>query len=130
MTDLETTLRRGLTALADDVRPEVPELVQARRRRRRPATAGLLLAGTIALTGTAAALGAMPTAVEERFEEAIGWGNTPDLVAADARIVATASLDGTTYEYWVAEGPDGGRCEYLRQVRAGEPENGSRACMD
>jgi hypothetical protein len=89
------------------------------------------IVGGLALTGVAAAAtGTVPDPVRDRFREAVGWGHTPDVDPAAAHLIASASFDGATYEYWISEGADGGRCEYLRFLRDGEPDNGPRMCLD
>lgn len=134
MIDTETHLRRGLAALADGVNPPVPPLPTldrrdvSQRRARRAVVAAVLVLGVALAGGIAAAAGIVPEPVADVFEEITGWDSSTGVRPEDARVVATFSLDGTTYEYWVSESADGDRCEYMRFVRDGEPENGWKRC--
>ncbi|MCU1375450.1 MAG: hypothetical protein JWO68_2736 [Actinomycetia bacterium] len=129
MIDVETTLRRGLHALADEIDPVTPPLPRpARRRWRRPLVVGVFVGGTLLGGAAATGTGLLPEPVQSMFDRSTAWGPygvDPD----DARLVATASLDGTTWEYWVADGPTGGRCEHVRQVRAEVSRESSAACF-
>ena len=129
---IETQLRSGLHALAEEIRPDRPPIGEpghkrARQRRWRVvAVAGVLVAGGAAAQAT----GLLPDPVTRVFERITGWGHAPDVRVDSAHIVATASGSGTTYELWVAEGDHGGICQYLRFVRPGSPENGPRGCVN
>lgn len=134
MTDTETLLRRGLTALASDITPEVPTLpstassrARTHRRSRRATVIGVVV-GLPLVGGIAAAAGVIPDPVQAVFEDITGWNSAGDVHPEDARNVATFTLNGTEYQYWVSESVSGDRCEYMRFVRDGEPENGWKRC--
>lgn len=134
MTETETRLRRGLAALAADVSPPVPPVPRLDAGEDRPhGRRRLVVAAALACCvpiagGIAAATGVVPEPVAGVFREITGWDSSTDVRSDEARMVAAYSLDGTTYEYWVSESADGDRCEYMRFVRAGEPENGWKRC--
>jgi hypothetical protein len=131
MTDVETTLRRGLHALADDVDPVAPALatlLEVRRPRRHRALAAGALVGSVLLLGAGAtATGRMPAPVQSAFDRMAGWGDygvSPD----DAQLVATATLDGVNAEYWVSVVPGGRRCEHVRLITDGRSREGWSGC--
>lgn len=136
MTETETRLRRGLAALADEIDPTIPQApnldagIEPPGSRSRRVLAVVALAGGVSLAGgvAAAASGLVPEPVASVFREITNSDSAGDVRPEDARVVATFSLDGTTYEYWVSESADGDRCEYMRFVRGGEPENGWKRC--
>lgn len=129
MTDVETVLRRGLSAYADEtaasIAPPPPASSVARRatewRRRVPRGAKLaaaVAAGVTLATGAAAAVGVLPEPVSQMLQEMRSWGFA---VSDDhAELMASASRDDLTYELWLVSGEGGDECMYVRVIRAGE----------
>ena len=131
MTDVETTLRAGLAALASDTEARVsPPPVEAitsrpvvvalapRRRRRLLKTVVAVGAGIAVAAGAAAATGVLPLPVADQVAEFREWGYP----AGDATRMATAEGEAGTYELWLSLLHDGGYCYYVRLV--GSPLRG------
>ncbi len=127
MTDVETALREGLHAYAEETTPGCfpppPASIAARageRRRGLPrwfkVTAGLA-GGLLLTTGAAAALGELPGPVSTMLQEMRSWGFA--VTDENAQRMASASRDDVTYELWRTSGPSGDECLSVRVIRAG-----------
>jgi hypothetical protein len=132
MTDVETTLRAGLAALAADTEtrvspPPVEEVIRRpvvvalspRRRRRLLKVVGGVGAGVALTAGAAAATGTLPAPVDEMVAEFREWGFP---AGGDATRMAVAEGEAGTYELWLSLLDDGGYCYYVRLV--GSPLRG------
>jgi hypothetical protein len=141
MTDVETTLRAGLAALAADteyrVSPPPVEAVTSRpvvvplspRRRRLLKVVAGMGAGVALTAGAAAATGILPAPVDDKLAEFREWG----YAAGDGTLMATAEGEDGTYELWLSYLDDGGYCFYLRRVGSplrGEDGGGSQCSHD
>src|SRR5262245_61877278 len=142
MTDVETTLRAGMAALAADtearVSPPPVETVTGRpvvvplaprRRRRLLKVVGGVGAGVALTAGAAAATGILPAPVDDKVAEFREWGYP----AGDATRMATAEGEDGTYELWLSYLSDGGYCYYVRLVGSplrGEDGAGSACSHD
>jgi hypothetical protein len=125
MTDIETTLRRGLAAfgeetaeaavppslsliarLADAAEPQV-------RARRWPKVAVATVAGLAVTGGVASAVGVLPEPVESTLREFRSWGFDAN---QGAERMATVTDGDLTYEVWRAPLDGGGQCVYDRVI--------------
>jgi len=116
MTELETTLRRGLDTFADETAAVTsPDLAAVRCRagtpgrtgRRWPKVSAVVAAGLIVTSGAAAAAGVLPKPVENALSDFRSWGFAAD---HGAERMATTTDDGMTYELWLAPLDGGGSC--------------------
>jgi len=134
MTDLETTLRRGLRAFgAETAVAATPDLTAISRRagastraaRRWPKVTVAIAAGAVVTSGAAAAVGVLPPPVETTLREFRSWGFPAD---NGAERMASTTDDGITYEVWLAPLDGGGQCSVVRTIRPeGDVDHGGRS---
>lgn len=124
MTDVETRLRAGLGAFADDLDaglspPPVAEIVMrataapVRSPRRWKKLAVAVAASTAITAGAAAATGLLPAPVESVLAEFRSWGFG---ATQGAERMATTTNGQISYEVWRAPLEGGGTCVYVRVV--------------
>ena len=137
MTDVETTLRRGLETLAAEtaavVEPPPIGSIKARahvarpRSRRWPRVAIAVGVAAVATAGAATAIGVLPDQVERTLAEFREWGFRAD---AGAELMASTSEGDLTYEIWRAPLDGGGQCVSQLVIGPGfdEDYHGGAAC--
>jgi hypothetical protein len=137
MTDIETTLRRGLEMLAAEtaavVEPPPIGSIKARahvarpRSRRWPRVAIAVGVTAVATAGAATAIGVLPDQVERTLAEFREWGFRAD---AGAELMASTSEGDLTYEIWRAPLDGGGQCVSQLVIGPGfdEDYHGGAAC--
>lgn len=137
MTDLETTLRRGLEAFdAETAAAATPDLTAIRPQagaptrtlRQWPKIAIVIATGAVVTSGAAAAVGVLPLPVEATLREFRSWGYPAN---GGAERMAWTTDDGLTYEVWLAPLDGGGQCSSVRVIGpAGDVEHGGGSSCD